>query len=666
MLILNNLKVGTKLICLMLIPLITLIAFSLVLISERYQIAQESLLLKQGVTLATKVSLVIHELQKERGTSAGFLGSQGRDFGEALQNQRKLSNEKIKELHLFLNTFDLHSYPQNIQKSLQDSLNQISKINEIRQGVDSLNVKVGDILAYYTGTIALNIQSIVEIINISTNDQITRNLVAYVNFLDAKENAGQERAVLSNTFGADKFASGIYNRFIALTIAQNIFLEDFKRYADQQDYQYYLKMTEDKSFSEVERMRKVAMEHFIEGGFGVQATYWFSTITQKINLLKNVEDRLAKGLIEQISKIEKANFLSFWFMLGIAGVVVIVTLAVGYLIAHSITFRIRLMRKHLIELKDSKDISKDFIIERSSDEIGVINQAMNDFLEAIREIFSQLAPQSKQNLQISKNLLDSAKQILVRTQEGFELSNKTEITGKEVEKELEDNMQKTNTTMQDVVLAKEELDNASNAVMNFTQNIAQNAQLQEDLVHNVTLLDEEAQNIKGILSAIDDIASQTNLLALNAAIEAARAGEHGRGFAVVADEVRQLAERTQKSLNEIDAIINTIVQSINGVNSQITQNAKVFYHIVGESQSIQETISSVAEKIKIVSTLAKGTIDSSLILSKDTEMLLDNNKILNQNLQEITNEMNRISSVSNELEQRAVEMENKINEFRFN
>lgn len=661
----NNLRVGVKLICLMIIPLVTLIVFSVVLIGERYQIAQESVLLKHGVTLATKISLVIHELQKERGTSAGFLGSKGKDFKEALQKQRALSDEKIKELHGFLAEFDLHTYPQNIQDSLKSSLQQIDRINEIRQGVDTLNVKVGDVLGYYTGTIALNIQSIVEIINISTNDQITRNLVAYVNFLNAKENAGQERAVLSNTFGADKFASGIYNRFIALTIAQNIFLEDFKRYANPKDYQYYLKMTEDKSFLEVERMRKIAMEHFMEGGFGVQATYWFGTITEKINLLKNVEDRLAKGLIDQITKLEKASFFSFWLMLSIAGIVVLVTLGVGYLIAHSITFRIRLMRKFLVELKNTKDISKDLVIEKNSDEIGVIHQAINDFLIAIRQIFLQLAPQSKENLQTSKNLLGSAKEVLVRTQEGFELSSKTEATGKEVERELADNIQKTNATMQDILAAKDELDSASGVIMDFTQNIAQDAQLQEDLVHNVALLDKEAQNIKGILGAIDDIASQTNLLALNAAIEAARAGEHGRGFAVVADEVRQLAERTQKSLNEIDAIINTIVQSINGVSSQITQNAKSFYHIVDESQTIQETINSVVEKIKIISALAQETLDSSSILSKDTEMLLDNNKVLNQNLEGIAEEMDRISSVSNELEGRAVEMENKINEFKF-
>ena len=450
-----------------------------------------------------------------------------------------------------------------------------------------------------------------------------------------------------------------------MTVAQGIFLEEFKRYASSKNYDAYLKVTSDQSFSEVERMRQIARDKFMVGGFGVEGPYWFDTITRKINLLKEVEDKLAEDLIHQIKEIEDKNSFSFWLVLSISSVVILITLVAGYLIANSITSRIRVMRRYLMELKETKNINQELRLGKSADEIGVIGGVLNEFLDSIRQVFVQLAPQSKENLKTAQNLLNSANSVMTRTNEGFELSNKTEATGEEVEITLKHSIDKTNSTMHDILNAKEELDKVSSLIINFVESIRKDAELQEDLVQNVTMLDKEAQNVKGILNAIDDIASQTNLLALNAAIEAARAGEHGRGFAVVADEVRQLAERTQHSLNEIDAIINTIVQSINGVNTQITQNAKGFYQIVEESQTLQDAIASIADRIQSVSVLAEETMEGSAALGKDMQTLLENNKALNQSLQDIAGEMHSVSSVSDELEHRAVEMEEKINTFKF-
>ena len=273
--------------------------------------------------------------------------------------------------------------------------------------------------------------------------------------------------------------------------------------------------------------------------------------------------------------------------------------------------------------KGSGDLTKRIQIN-SKDEIADLSDNINQFIEKIHTTVVTSTQTSSQSAQMAHQFSAISNDVDKRMAEERDFVKKTKDLGDAMKLTLEQNTCNASQTSQNILNASQTLNTTALEIKNLVNNIQQASEVESHTSERLQQLSNDANQVKNVLTVISDIADQTNLLALNAAIEAARAGEHGRGFAVVADEVRNLAERTQKSLTEINATINVIVQNIMDASDQMSKNYKFIEQMAHNSEEVEAKISNTEAIIKEASDASLIASNVSQKLSNDTATIIKN------------------------------------------
>ena len=622
----NNLGIKFKIMTIAIVGLLGLGIMSAYMLNSIAKTRAKAEYSEQIVDTITNQNSFIHELQKERGFSSGVLA--GGDNAKLLA-QRKNVDAALEKL---------------AEKS--EIAPELAKIrSEVDQkGGDNPIGRITNILR--KEVIAINGYS--DKLEPSLVDDLKRIIIVG----EIKESFGILRATLNGVFTKKSISKEDYNKVVALNSVINKFMQDFDEYNPKEFSDEFDNIARKKAdFNDAMNIIKnvVATEDA-----SYDAPKWFSKISISIDAMRELELKLLEGMQKDAKQIKSDANTQMIVSVSVIAVCIALMLLVSILIGKNLISGIDSTKNGLVrffEFLNNKTDKAQLLNRGGSDEIGQMCALIN---ENIKQIEANLAEQNgfiveanafvnqigkgnyaaqlnantsnpalsqlKQtfkDLQIALknaiaangdevlNLLESFKKqdFTKRLDDEGKMATGINALGNEIAGMLRANLQQAHTLEEKAEFLARSMQQVTQGATLQANSLQESAAAVEEMSSSMSAISQKAQDvtrqseeIKNIIVIIRDIADQTNLLALNAAIEAARAGEHGRGFAVVADEVRKLAERTQKSLGEIEANANVLAQSINEMSESIREQTSAINMI---NQGVAEVDELTKQNVRV-------------------------------------------------------------------
>jgi methyl-accepting chemotaxis protein len=317
-----------------------------------------------------------------------------------------------------------------------------------------------------------------------------------------------------------------------------------------------------------------------------------------------------------------------WFMVGAAALGSILAFVLGLIISRSIAVPVNTLAGQARQVADGDlRVNIDY---RSGDEIGQLSEAFRTMTEGLRSTISKVSETSNQVATASSELQSTAEHIATGAEEVAAQSATVATAGEEMSATSGDIAQNCQMAAEGAHRASQTASDGAAIVERTVTVMEQIAAKVQESAKTVESLGARSDQIGNIIGTIEDIADQTNLLALNAAIEAARAGEQGRGFAVVADEVRALAERTTRATKEIGEMIKAIQretkdavvameQGVRQVETGTEEAAKSGHAL----RDILEQVNDVAMQVNQIATAAEEQTATTSEISSNMHQITE-------------------------------------------
>jgi len=538
-----------------------------------YKNVQSYTLFTEEAQLSSILSDWVHESQKERGMSAGYIGSNGQKFKTELPTQQTRFNEQFKIYQDALATGHLYELPA-FKKRFELIEQKTAQLQTIRQGVLNNTLDISKALAFYTSLNKLMLDTVAEVANEMKDPEIANIVFAFESYLKSKERAGIERAVLTNTFAKDSFGPGFYEKFVRLVAEQDAYMDGFINHTPPESKANYEQMIQHPSFKQVKAFRALASEKAMTGGFGVDPTQWFTIITDKIQQLKALDNQIAETINSKINvKLEqaKSNFyrdlLILIFVLSI-----VIFLMVGAVT--SITRPLKIMTEFMKQGRLDRRVK----MLPSNDEVYQITQSFNHLMN-----LSQFAVNS-----VNESVQQLAK---------GDFTHKVDY---EIGGEMDRLKHSMNTSLEVVSNAMQEIESSLGYLSNgdFKQTLTISEEFKgtfHDILHSAQLT---LNQVDTAVTEINEVASHMAQGQFNTTINAEMKGS-----------LNDVKLALNDALSQVNKSISAISRTVTA-NSQGDLTAMVQGNFSGELKQLQEGVNSSLTQIRNLITDANGLSNS--------------------------------------------------------